>query len=83
MGQQLQRLRRDSAPAMTWNHVEVVDFSVAPDAVVTELAGQFLLTRTVFGRYCIAIGTNEEAVRMSGIRSRPESLPGGYDESAC
>jgi len=37
-------------------------------ALATVLGGQFLLTRTVFGRYCIAIGTNEEAVRMSGIR---------------
>ena len=36
--------------------------------------GQFLLTRTVFGRYCIAIGTNEEAVRMSGIRTEPYSI---------
>lgn len=36
--------------------------------------GQFVLTRTVFGRYCIAIGTNEEAVRMSGIRTAPYSI---------
>ncbi|MCC9608648.1 ABC transporter permease [Blastopirellula sp. JC732] len=38
------------------------------------LAGQFLLSRTVFGRYLIAIGTNEEAVRMSGIRTAPYSI---------
>lgn len=37
-------------------------------------AGQFLLTRTVLGRYCIAIGTNAEAVRMSGIRAAPYSI---------
>ncbi len=43
-------------------------------AVLTVIAGQFLLTRTVFGRYCIAIGTNAEAVRMSGIRSAPYSI---------
>ena len=43
-------------------------FLLALSAVVT---GQFLLSRTVFGRYCIAIGTNEEAVRMSGIRTGP------------
>ncbi|GAB5407301.1 MAG: ABC transporter permease [Aureliella sp.] len=36
--------------------------------------GQFLLTRTVFGRYCIAIGSNEEAVRMSGIRPAPYAI---------
>lgn len=35
---------------------------------------QLLLTRTVFGRYCIAIGTNEEAVRMSGIRTQPYAI---------
>ena len=40
-------------------------------AVTAVIAGQFLLTRTVFGRYCIAIGTNAEAVRMSGIRAAP------------
>ncbi len=31
------------------------------------LIGQLVLTRTVFGRYMIAIGTNEEAVRLSGV----------------
>jgi ribose transport system permease protein len=34
-------------------------------------AGQFVLSRTVFGRYAAAIGTNEEAVRLSGIDPRP------------
>ena len=43
-------------------------------AVLTVIAGQFLLTRTVFGRYCVAIGTNAEAVRMRGIRSAPYSV---------
>ena len=43
-------------------------------ALVCVALGQFLLTRTVFGRYCIAIGTNEEAVRMSGIRTAPYSI---------
>lgn len=33
--------------------------------------GQLLLSRTVFGRYVVAIGTNEEAVRLSGINPRP------------
>lgn len=37
-------------------------------------AGQLILTRTVFGRYVIAIGTNEEAVRLSGIDPRPVKL---------
>lgn len=43
-------------------------------AAALVIAGQFLLTRTVFGRYCVAIGTNAEAVRMSGIRSGPPSI---------
>lgn len=43
-------------------------------AIATVLVGQFLLSRTVFGRYCVAIGTNEEAVRMSGIRTAPYSI---------
>ncbi|HEX9203132.1 MAG TPA: ABC transporter permease, partial [Vicinamibacteria bacterium] len=33
--------------------------------------GQFVLSRTVFGRYVTAIGTNEEAVRLAGIDPRP------------
>jgi ribose transport system permease protein len=33
--------------------------------------GQFVLSRTVFGRYAVAIGANEEAVRLSGIDPRP------------
>ncbi|MCL5271644.1 MAG: ABC transporter permease [bacterium] len=40
-------------------------------AVGTVALGQGLLTRTVFGRYAVAIGTNEEAVRLSGIDPRP------------
>ncbi len=36
-------------------------------AVLVVIAGQILLSRTVFGRYTIAIGTNEQAVRLSGI----------------
>ncbi|MBR9803656.1 ABC transporter permease [bacterium] len=43
-------------------------------AFCTVLLGQFLLTQTVFGRYCVAIGTNVEAVRMSGIKAAPYSI---------
>lgn len=32
------------------------------------LAAHFVLTRTIFGRYVYAIGGNEEATRLSGIR---------------
>ncbi len=40
-------------------------------SLATVLVAQFVLTQTVFGRYCIAIGTNAEAVRMSGINTVP------------
>lgn len=43
-------------------------------ALAAVVAGQFLLARTVFGRYCLAIGTNAQAVRMSGIRTAPYSI---------
>ena len=39
-------------------------FLIAAGVVVV---GQFVLSRTVFGRHAIAVGTNEEAVRLSGI----------------
>jgi ribose transport system permease protein len=29
----------------------------------------WLLTRTVLGRYCFALGSNEEAVRLSGVNT--------------
>jgi ribose transport system permease protein len=40
-------------------------------ALAAVAVGQVVLSRTVFGRYAIAIGTNEEAVRLSGIDPRP------------
>lgn len=40
-------------------------------AVLVVIAGQVVLARTVFGRYMVAIGTNEEAVRLAGIDPRP------------
>jgi len=43
-------------------------------AVLIVAVGEFVLARTVFGRYMIAIGTNEEAVRLSGIDPRPIKL---------
>ena len=36
-------------------------------AVVVIIIGQFILTRTTYGRYLIAIGTNESAVRLAGV----------------
>lgn len=40
-------------------------------AVCVVIAGQALLSRTVFGRYLVAIGTNREAVRLAGIAPGP------------
>ena len=36
-------------------------------AVLVVVFGQLVLTRTVIGRYAIAVGSNEEAVHLSGI----------------
>lgn len=50
---------------------------LSPAFAVTLLVvilGQLVLSRTVFGRYMIAIGTNEEAVRLSGIDPRPVKI---------
>jgi ribose transport system permease protein len=40
-------------------------------ALTVAAVGQLVLSRTVFGRYVVAIGTNVEAVRLSGIDPRP------------
>jgi ribose transport system permease protein len=40
-------------------------------ALLIVAVGQLILTRTVFGRYLVGIGTNEETMRLSGIDSRP------------
>ena len=43
-------------------------------ALAVVVLAQLTLTRTVFGRHLIAVGTNEEAVRLSGIDPRPLKL---------
>jgi ribose transport system permease protein len=43
-------------------------------AMLIVVLAQLVLSRTVFGRYMIAVGTNEEAVRLSGIDPRPIKL---------
>ena len=35
---------------------------------------QLVLSRSIFGRYLIAIGTNEQAVRLAGINPRPAKI---------
>jgi ribose transport system permease protein len=42
--------------------------------VMVVICAQLILTRTVFGRYLVAVGTNAEAVRLSGIDPRPIKL---------
>lgn len=39
-------------------------------AIALVVVAQFVLDRTVFGRYLVATGTNEEAVRLSGVDTR-------------
>lgn len=41
-------------------------FLLAGFAVIT---GQFVLSRTVFGRWCIALGANQRALHLSGVRT--------------
>jgi len=40
-------------------------------AVVLVMIAHIVLTRTVFGRHVVGIGTNEEAMRLAGIDPRP------------
>jgi ribose transport system permease protein len=43
-------------------------------SVVVIILAQLVLSRTVFGRYLVAIGTNESAVRLAGINPRPAKI---------
>lgn len=43
-------------------------------AIAIIIIGQVVLSRTVFGRYLVAIGTNEQAVRLAGIDPRPPKI---------
>ncbi len=53
----------------------VVGFSISfVIALVLVAWGQVVLTRTIFGRKLIAIGTNESAARLAGINPRPPKL---------
>ncbi len=52
-------------------------FGISPAFVIALLvmfAAQAVLTRTVFGRYLIGIGTNEEAVRLAGVNPKPYKI---------
>ena len=43
-------------------------------AIVIVVVAHVVLRRTVFGRYLVGIGTNEEAMRLAGIDPRPLKL---------
>jgi ribose transport system permease protein len=43
-------------------------------AILIVIIGQVVLSKTVFGRYMVAVGTNEEAVRLSGVDPRPVKI---------
>ena len=43
-------------------------------AIATIVVGQVVLSRTVFGRYLVAIGTNEQAVRLAGLNPKPAKI---------
>jgi ribose transport system permease protein len=42
--------------------------------IALTVIGQIVLSRTVFGRYLIAIGTNEQATRLAGINPVPSKI---------
>jgi ribose transport system permease protein len=43
-------------------------------AMLVIVAGQIVLSFTVFGRYLNAIGTNDQAVRLAGINPKPAKI---------
>lgn len=43
-------------------------------ALLVVVALQVVLSRTVFGRHLVAIGTNEQAVRLAGINPKPAKI---------
>lgn len=59
--------------ALAWLS-EPLAFGISPSFLVALLVivlAQLVLVRTVFGRYLVGIGTNEEAVRLAGVDPRP------------
>jgi ribose transport system permease protein len=43
-------------------------------SVLVVIAAQIVLSKTLFGRLLVAIGTNEQAVRLAGINPRPAKV---------
>lgn len=52
---------------------EVLPWLPIPNGVLilflVAMAASYILSRTVLGRYCFALGSNEEAVRLSGVNT--------------
>src|SRR3954454_19792125 len=64
-------------PRVEWIARPIPGLGTSPSfliAIALVVLGHLLLTRTVLGRHMIAVGTNEEAVRLSGIDPRPVKL---------
>jgi ribose transport system permease protein len=64
-------------PRVEWIARPIVGLGISSAfliALLLVVLGHLLLTRTILGRYMIAVGTNEEAVRLSGIDPRPVKL---------
>ncbi|MCA9066898.1 MAG: ABC transporter permease, partial [Planctomycetaceae bacterium] len=73
-GQILTANRRILALGLEWLTQPIVGVGVSPAllfAVGIAVLAHLIVTYTVFGRYCIAVGTSERAFRMSGLDSRP------------
>jgi len=54
-----------------------IGFGLSPAffvAMAIVVAAQLVLTRSVFGRHMIGIGTNEEAMRLAGVDPRPVKI---------
>ena len=52
-------------------------FGLSPSffiAILIVVSAQWVLTRSVFGRHMIGIGTNEEAMRLAGVDPRPVKI---------
>jgi ribose transport system permease protein len=60
-------------PRVEWLARPIAGLGISPAflaAVAVILVGQVLLTRTVWGRHLVAVGSNEQAARFSGLATR-------------
>jgi ribose transport system permease protein len=60
-------------PRVEWLARPIAGLGISPAflaALAVILVGQILLTRTVWGRHLVAVGSNEQAARFSGLATR-------------